>query len=94
MVASVGDEKLTCECEEGPRVHDSTLGKHKEQEKTMANSTWQSTAAKIELRWLAVSNGDGGATATWGRPKQSKTEGVKGLCGFENSTRSSGMLLP
>ena len=69
MVAIAGDEVLAGERGEGPRVHHSTLGKHREQEKTMVNSTRQSTTAKIKQRWLAASNGDGGVTTMLGRPK-------------------------
>ena len=53
VVAIAGNEELAGKRGEGPRVHDSTLGKDREQEKTMANSTRQSTVAKMEQRWLA-----------------------------------------
>ena len=44
-VTIVGDEELASERGEGPRVHDSMLGKHRDQEKTMENSTRQSMVA-------------------------------------------------
>ena len=37
---------------------------HWEIDRETANSSLQSTAAKIEQRWLAASNGGGGVTAT------------------------------
>ena len=52
---------------------------HWEIDRETANSSLQSTAAKIEQRWLALSNGGGGVTATRGKQKQSEKERVKGL---------------
>jgi len=70
-----GGEELAGEREEGPRVQDSTWGKHREQGKTMMNSTLQSTVAKIEQRWLATSNG--GAQSD-GDAVKAKTERERG----------------